>query len=88
MVNASPKAGEPFEIYFVVDNHGGAGMITVQAKDGDTVVAEKVVGVTENQFRVITMELVLEAGEHVITVGDMSETIVVEYKYAVADATA
>ena len=53
-------------------------MITVQAKDGDTVVAEKVVGVAENQFRVITMELVLEAGEHVITVGDMSETIVVE----------
>lgn len=78
VVNASPKAGEPFEIYFVADNHGGAGMITVQAKDGDTVVAEKVVGVAENQFRVITMELVLEAGEHVITVGDMSETIVVE----------
>ena len=78
VVNASPKAGEPFEIHFVANNNGGAGMITVQVKDGDTVVAEKLVGVAENQFRVITMELALDAGEHVITVGDMSETIVVE----------
>lgn len=78
VVNASPKAGEPFDICFVADNTGGAGMITVQVMDGDNVVAEKLVGVAENQFRVITMELVLEAGEHVITVGDMTETIVVE----------
>ena len=78
VVNASPKAGEPFDICFVADNTGGAGMITVQLMDGDNVVAEKLVGVAENQFRVITMELVLEAGEHVITVGDMTETIVVE----------
>ena len=78
VVNASPKAGEPFDICFVADNTGGAGMITVQVMDGDNVVAEKLVGVAENQFRVITMELVLEAGEHVITVGDMTESIVVE----------
>lgn len=78
VINASPKAGEPFEINFVANNKGGAGLITVQVMDGDVVAAEKVVGLAENQFRVITVELVLEAGEHTITVGDMSETIVVE----------
>ena len=78
VVNASPKAGEPFEINFVAENNGGDGMITAQVLDGDTVIAEKVIGLTEGQFRVITMNLVLEAGEHTITVGDMSETIVVE----------
>lgn len=78
ILNASPKAGEPFEINFVADNKGGAGLITVQVMDGDTVVAEKLVGLAENQFRVVTVELVLEAGEHTITVGDMSEVIVVE----------
>lgn len=78
VINASPKAGEPFEINFVANNKGGAGLITVQVMDGDAVAAEKVVGLAENQFRVITVELVLEAGEHTITVGDMSKTIVVE----------
>lgn len=78
VVNASPKAGEPFEINFVANNKGGAGLMTVQVMDGDAVVAEKVVGLAENQFRVITMELVLEAGEHTISVGEMSQTIVVE----------
>ncbi len=77
-VNATPKAGEPFEINFVADNKGGAGMTTVQVYDGDQVVAEKVVGLAENQFRVITMDITLEAGEHTITVGDMNQTITVE----------
>ena len=76
--NASPKAGEAFDINFVANNKGGAGLITVQVFDGDDVVAEKVVGLAEGQFRVITVQLVLEAGEHVITVGNMSETVVVE----------
>ena len=30
------------------------------------------------QFRVMTVELVLEAGEHTISIGDMSATITVE----------
>lgn len=77
-VNASPKAGEPFEINLVAENKGGAGLITVQVMEGDAVVAEKVVGLAEGQFRVVSMDVVLEAGEHTITVGDMSETIVVE----------
>ena len=77
-VNASLKAGEPFEINFVAENKGGSGLATVQVMDGDTVVAEKLVGLTEGQFRVVTMNITLEAGEHTITVGDMSENIVVE----------
>lgn len=78
VVNANPAAGEPFEINFVADNHGGAGLINVQVLDNGEVAAEKVVGVAEDQFRVITIELTLEAGEHVITVGDMSATVTVE----------
>lgn len=78
VLNASPKAGEPFEINFVANNKGGAGLITIQVMDGETVAAEKTVGLTENQFRVITMQLTLDAGEHAITVGNMSETIIVE----------
>ena len=42
------------------------------------VAAEKFVGVAEGQFRVITAELTLEAGEHTISVGDLTTTITVE----------
>lgn len=41
-------------------------------------IAEKFVALDAGQFRVFTIELTLEAGEHVISVGDMSTTIVVE----------
>lgn len=72
------KAGVPFEISFVAKNNGSDGHMTVQVMDGENVAAEKFVALDEGQFRVITVELTLEAGEHTITVGDMSETIVVE----------
>ena len=72
------KAGVPFEINFVAKNNGSDGHMTVQVMDGENVAAEKFVALDEGQFRVITVELTLEAGEHTITVGDMSETIVVE----------
>ena len=77
-VTATQQAGVPFEINFVAKNNGGDGHVTVQVLDGDTVAAEKFVALDADQFRVITVELTLEAGEHVITVGDMSETIIVE----------
>lgn len=77
-VNATQQAGVPFEVSFVAKNHGGDGHMTVQVLDVDAVAAEKFVALDAGQFRVITVELTLEAGEHVITVGDMSETIVVE----------
>ena len=78
ITNKAQKAGVPFEISFVATNDGGDGTINVQVLDGETVVAEKFLGVDAGQWRVVTMELTLEAGEHVITVGDMTTTIIVE----------
>lgn len=76
--NAVQKAGIPFKVSFVAQNNGGDGHITVDVLDGDNKIAEKFVALDEGQFRVMTIELTLEAGEHVITVGDMSQTITVE----------
>ncbi len=72
------SAGDPFEVNFVAKNNGGAGSIDVEVLVDGEVAAEKFVGVAEGQFRVISVELVLEAGEHVITVGDMSTTVTIE----------
>lgn len=56
----------------------GDGHVTAQIMEGDTVLAEKFVALDAGQFRVITMELTLDAGEHTISLGDMTTTIVVE----------
>lgn len=76
--NKEQAAGQPFEINFVAKNHGGDGLTAVQVLDGETVIAEKIVAVTEGQFRVVSLEIALEAGEHTITVGNMSTTITVK----------
>lgn len=76
--NAVQKAGEPFEVWFVAKNNGGDGHVTAQITEGDTVLAEKFVALDAGQFRVITLELTLDAGEHEIALGDMTTTIVVE----------
>lgn len=75
---ATQTAGVPFEINFVAKNNGGDGHVTAQIMEGDTVLAEKFVAVDGGQFRVNTMEITLDAGEHTISLGDMSTTIVVE----------
>ena len=75
---ATQTAGVPFEINFVAKHNGGDGHVTAQIMEGDTVLAEKFVAVDGGQFRVITMEITLDAGEHTISLGDMSTTIVVE----------
>ena len=73
------KAGEAFTIYFVADNiDAGDGLITVPVLDNGTLIAEKLAGVTAGQFRVISPDIVLEAGEHVLTVGDMEASLTVE----------
>ena len=42
-------------------------------------IAEKIMAVNGSSWRVVEMELVFDtAGEHVITIGDMSTTIVAE----------
>lgn len=78
VVNAAPKAGEAFPINFVAKNNGGDGHVTVQVKDGETVIAEKIVCLDEGQFRVITMDITLEAGEHTISVGDMTAVVTIQ----------
>lgn len=78
VVPATQQAGVPFEINFVAKNNGGDGHVTVEVMDGGEVIAEKFVAVDEGQFRVMTVELTLEAGEHTISIGDMSAVITVE----------
>ena len=75
----TPKAGEAIKISFVAENVGeGDGLITVPVLDNGEAIAEKIVGVAAGQFRVISLEIALESGEHTITVGDLSANIVVE----------
>ena len=76
--NKVQKAGEPFTLSFVAKNNGGAGHVNVQVKDGETVVAEKFVTVAEGAWRVITMEITLEAGEHTLDVNGLTTTVTVE----------
>ena len=75
----TPKAGETFTIWFVAENVGeGDGLITVPVLVNGEQAAEKLVGVTAGQFRVITVKLTLDAGEYEIAVGDMTASIIVE----------
>jgi hypothetical protein len=76
--NAVQNAGVPFEVCFVAKNNGGTGHIDAQITVDGKVVAEKFVALVEDQFRVITMKVILEAGEHTISLGDMTETIIVQ----------
>ena len=72
------QAGVPFTIYFLLWNNGADGVTTVQVKDGDTVIAEKLMAVNGGCWRVVEMEIVLDtAGEHTITVGDLVKTITI-----------
>ena len=70
------KAGVPFPVYFLLWNHGADGVTTVQVKDGDAVLAEKIMAVNSGDWRVVEMEVTIDQpGEHTITVGDLSKTI-------------
>ena len=71
-------AGVPFEVNFVAKNNGGAGSLDAEILVDGEVAATKFIGVAEGQFRVISVTLTLEAGEHTISVGDLTTTITVE----------
>ncbi len=73
----SAKAGEPFTVYCLLRNNGADGMTTVQVKDGDTVVAEKIMTVTAGSWRVVAIDVTLDAGEHTLTVGDQVGAITI-----------
>ncbi|MDR0929224.1 MAG: hypothetical protein LBM74_05860, partial [Oscillospiraceae bacterium] len=71
------KAGEPFTIYALLRNNGADGITTVQALANGEVAAEKIMTVEAGSWRVIEMELTLEAGEYTIELGGLSDTITI-----------
>lgn len=73
------KAGEPFTVSFLLRNNGAAGVETVNVYDNDTLVAQKVVAINENGWRVVQIDVTVDgAGEHILTVGTLSGTVTVE----------
>ena len=72
-------AGQPFSIYFIAQNNGtGDGTVNAVVTDNGEPVAEKLVSLTAGQFRVIAIELTLEAGTHEIEVLGMTKTLEVK----------
>ena len=71
------KAGEPFAVYCLLRNSGADGITTVQAYANDTLVAEKIMTVCSGSWRVVQMDLTLEAGEYTIKVGDQVGNIII-----------
>lgn len=73
------KAGESFRISFLLWNHGDDGIENVQVKDGDTVLAEKLVAVNDGSWRVVSFDITIPStGVHTLTVGSLSAEIVAE----------
>ncbi len=72
------KAGEAFTIYCLLRNNGSDGITTVQAYANDTLVAEKIMTVCGGSWRVVQMDLTLEAGEYVLNVGGQTANITVK----------
>ncbi len=65
-------------IYALLRNNGADGITTAQVKANGAVVAEKIMTVESGSWRVLQMELTLEAGEYTIEVGGLTDTIVIE----------
>ena len=71
------KAGEPFTIYALLRNNGADGFTIAQATANGEVVAEKIMTVEGGSWRVLQMDLTLEAGEYTIEVGGLTGTVTV-----------
>ena len=71
------KAGESFTVYCLLRNNGADGMTTVQAKANGEVVAEKIMTVEGGSWRVVQMDMTLDAAEYTIEVGDQVGTITI-----------
>lgn len=77
-ISDGAKAGVPFTIYTLLWNNGADGVTNVQVKDGDNVIAEKLMAVCGGSWRVFEIEITLDTpGEHVITVGNLVKTITI-----------
>ena len=71
------KAGQPGTIYCLLNNDGDDGITTVQVKANGEVVAEKIYTVTAGSWRVVEIDVVLEAGEYEIEIGGQTGTLTV-----------
>ena len=72
------EAGVPFEIYFLMLNNGDDGIENVQVYVDGECAAEKIMAINGGSFRVVSLSLVIdEAGEHTITVGDLTKTLTI-----------
>lgn len=70
------KAGEPFSVYCLLRNTGADGLTTVQTKVNGEVVAEKIMTVNGGSWRVVQMDIAVDApGEYTIQVGDTTGTV-------------
>ncbi len=76
-VKNQAKAGMPFTVYCLLNNNGADDLTTVQAKANGEVVAEKLYTVQGGSWRVVEIELTLEAGEYEIQVGDAIGSVTV-----------
>lgn len=72
------KAGEPFTVYALLRNTGSDGITTVQAKANGEVVAEKIMTVEGGSWRVVQMDITLDAGEYTIDIGGQTGAITIE----------
>ena len=71
------KAGEAGKVYCLLNNNGADGITTVQVKANGEVVAEKIYTVCADSWRVVEIDVVLEAGEYTIEVGGQTGTLTV-----------
>ena len=72
------KTGEAFPIMFIAQNNGDDGTFVAEVYDGENLIASKFVSLDAGQFRVVTINLTLEAGTHEISVCGLTKTITVE----------
>jgi len=76
-VKTQAKAGEPFSVYCLMNNDGADGMTTVEVYANDVLVAEKLFTCCGDSWRVVEVELTLEAGDYTIKVADQVGTMTV-----------
>lgn len=76
---ANAKVGEAYNVHFLLWNHGGSDVVNVEAVSNGKVIAEKLMAVNGESWRVVSMDLFFDTpGEHDVTIGTLNATITVE----------
>ncbi len=70
-------AGEPFTVYALLRNNGADGFTVAQAFANGELAAEKIMTVEGGSWRVVQMDLTLDAGDYEIQIGDQTGNITV-----------